>query len=460
VDVRRLRQITIVIPICFLVLLALFSLVVLGPQLGNSFALRITIIFAILLSAVIPFSLWVFHTLERQQRDLAAGSELLDSVQEYAIFRLDARGRIDYWSRGAALVKGYSADEVIGKDISMFYTPEDVAEGVPQEILRTAAAAGRHEAEGWRVRKDGSRFMANVVSTAHRDGAGRVTGFTNVVRDMTERRQAEDSIRALNDELERRVEELNTWSAELETRVAERTREIQRYSKELMTRVLQAQEEERKRIARELHDDTAQSLSTLLINLDLLEGMLPTHEPSVDAGFERLRALGRRTLSDVRAMSHDLRPTILDDFGLVAALNWYADEYAATFGVKVKVDADPTPAALLPAEVQTLLFRIAQEALTNSAKHAHATWARVSLVFPEGSVKLIVQDDGSGFDPAQLERPTRSGGLGLYGIRERASLLNATLSIESAHGEGTTITVVAPLTRARVAEEESARSVE
>jgi signal transduction histidine kinase len=248
----------------------------------------------------------------------------------------------------------------------------------------------------------------------------------------------------LYEEVSASRDRLQVWSEELEEKVAERTREIERYSKELTTRVLQAQEEERKRLARELHDDTAQSLSTLLINMDLLEPFIPEDGQLLRTGLDRLRSLTKRTLDNVRALSHDLRPTILDDFGLVAALRWYVDEYEQTFGVPVEVEVDKPPERLAP-EVELALFRIAQEALTNSGKYAEASSVRLALSFPDSSARLVVEDDGRGFDPEKVIGPTKQGGLGLYGMRERADLLGATLTIHSTPGAGTHVMVDVPL---------------
>jgi two-component system sensor histidine kinase UhpB len=231
----------------------------------------------------------------------------------------------------------------------------------------------------------------------------------------------------------------------LEERVAERTREIQRYSRQLTTRVLRAQEEERKRIARELHDDTAQSLSSLLISMDILEPYLPEDGPILRTGFDRIRTIAKRTLDSTRALSHDLRPTILDDFGLVAALKWFADEYTRTFGVPVEVRAEHVSSDRLPGEIELALFRIAQEALMNSGKYAEATRTGVDLAFPDGMVRLVVTDNGKGFDPTAIAGPTRQGGLGLHGMQERADLIGADIAVDTAPGAGTRVTVTVPL---------------
>lgn len=214
------------------------------------------------------------------------------------------------------------------------------------------------------------------------------------------------------------------------------------HDKELAARVLQAQEEERKRISRELHDETAQTLSVLLTNLDLLERNLHAQNAGLISGFERVGELARRALDETRALSHDLRPTILDDVGLVAALEWLAEEYEHSYGGGVDVEAK---VRTLPKEVEVALFRIAQEALTNCGKHAEARTVSVSLCSDDSYLRLSIEDDGRGFDPQRVSGPTREGRMGLYGMRERAILLGGDLEIEAAPGRGTRINVSIPL---------------
>lgn len=220
--------------------------------------------------------------------------------------------------------------------------------------------------------------------------------------------------------------------------------ERSRHVSELATRVLQAQEEERKRIARELHDETAQSLSMLLTNLDLLEPHIPLDNEPLRSGFTRVGALAKRTLDETRALSHDLRPTILDDAGLVAALQWIAVEHERVYGNFVRIHAETRRAERLPSEVEVALFRIAQEALTNSGKYAHAKRVNVTLSFPGSTARLVVKDNGDGFDPNKISGPTRKGRLGLYGMRERAALLGGTVSVHSSPGKGTEVRVELP----------------
>lgn len=226
-----------------------------------------------------------------------------------------------------------------------------------------------------------------------------------------------------------------------------------RHNKELATRVLQAQEEERKRIARELHDETAQSLSMLLTHLDLLEPYVSQDHVELRAGFDRVAELARRTLDETRALSHDLRPTILDDAGLSAALHWLGEEYEETFGISVHVRNGFQPRDALPPEMEVALFRIAQEALTNSCKHAAASMATISLDMEDRDIHLTIEDDGKGFDPRQVPKPTREGRLGLYGMHERATLLGGSLEILPAPTGGTRVEVTIPLTVSSIQEE-------
>ena len=142
---------------------------------------------------------------------------LVDSVADHAIFMLDPQGRIISWNAGAERIKGYRADEVLGRHFSCLYVPEDVERGKPRHDLEVATSTGRIEDEGWRMRKDGSRFMANAVITALRDASGALRGFGKVTRDLTERKQAEKKIRELKDDLKRRTAQVETINKELET---------------------------------------------------------------------------------------------------------------------------------------------------------------------------------------------------------------------------------------------------
>ena len=214
-------------------------------------------------------------------------------------------------------------------------------------------------------------------------------------------------------------------------------------SKTRAIQILHAQEQERKRIARELHDETSQVLTSLLISLAMLEESLTS-----DVGRARIadtRALAHQTLRAVRNLSIDLRPSALDDLGLLPALRWYIKEYQQ----KCRIDVEFTAVGLkerLPAEMETAIYRIIQESLTNTAKHAHARKVRVTLTEECEAIHARIVDDGCGFDaPAVMRMPWQDRGLGLGGMMERASLLNGSVDIVSRHDAGTEISVRIPL---------------
>lgn len=226
---------------------------------------------------------------------------------------------------------------------------------------------------------------------------------------------------------------------------------IEELSKTRASQILHAQEEERKRIARELHDETSQVLTSLLISLALLEESVTTDEAR--KRISDTRALAHQTLRAVRNLSIDLRPSALDDLGLLPALRWYMKEYQQKCGIEVEF----TPQGLkerLPPELETAIYRIIQESLTNTAKHAHARKVWVTVGDTGGdtgaAIHASIRDDGSGFDArAMLKRPWQDRGLGLAGMMERASLLDGTVAIQSQPGAGTTIDVDIPVAPAR-----------
>ena len=209
------------------------------------------------------------------------------------------------------------------------------------------------------------------------------------------------------------------------------------------SQIIQAQEQERQRIARELHDETSQVLTSLLISLTLLEESVETQEAR-----ERIadtRALAHSTLRAIRNLSIDLRPSALDDLGLLPALRWYVKEYQKKCSIDVEFHATGFKERL-PAEMETALYRIVQECLTNTAKHANANRVTITLKEETDRVYARITDDGEGFDyEALLKTPGQERGLGLAGMHERAVLLDGTLNIHSTSDRGTIIEVSIPL---------------
>jgi signal transduction histidine kinase len=208
--------------------------------------------------------------------------------------------------------------------------------------------------------------------------------------------------------------------------------------------ITRAQEEERKRIARELHDDTAQGLVLLCRRLDALRWDEVTLNPGPAGWFRELRSLAQATLKSVRRFSRDLRPPILDDLGLQPALEALVGELSGRTGLAASIELSGTTRRLEP-EVELALFRIAQEALRNVERHAEASRVTVGVAFWGDRARLAVADNGRGFEVPRLsETFAPAGRLGLLGMQERAELVGGVLSIWSVPGDGTRVTVEVP----------------
>lgn len=220
-------------------------------------------------------------------------------------------------------------------------------------------------------------------------------------------------------------------------RLLQRLEANEREFRRLGRSVWRVQEDERRRLARELHDGIGQNLTALKHRLAQLGDGLP---PQQRTQLETAIALCSETLEDTRELSRLLRPTILDDLGLEPALRWLARSQGEASGLDIGVEIEPLPA--LDGDLQTLLFRVAQEALNNAAKHAGARSVLLRLVARGGQLQLQVADDGRGCDP---DVALRSGGSGLGGMRERLRLYDGRLEIHAAPGEGTRLRAVVPM---------------
>ncbi|MGW8251251.1 MAG: sensor histidine kinase, partial [Anaerolineales bacterium] len=221
---------------------------------------------------------------------------------------------------------------------------------------------------------------------------------------------------------------------------------------ELLRRVVEAQEAERQRIARELHDETGQSLTAIGLGLRSISTTMFQDVEKTAGNLKHIQGLVAQSLDELQRLIADLRPSHLDDLGLVATLRWYAGEVESRTGLKVdfSVEGESRP---LPSEVRTTLFRVAQEALNNTVKHANAHKAKIDLIFSPESVAVSVQDDGSGFNLNRLEGTSRPS-WGLIGMRERASLLGGHLDIDSRRGQGTIIYMEIPYDKSETAGED------
>jgi two-component system sensor histidine kinase UhpB len=277
------------------------------------------------------------------------------------------------------------------------------------EVLRTGVPA--HDLEVVIERPDGSRITVLVNIAPLRNSEGELTGAMNCFQDITERKQA---------------------AKELE--------EANRQLRSLSRRLFHIQEEERRHLARELHDEIGQALTAAKINL---QSVRANGDGATSARLQETSAILDRLLGQVRQISLDLRPSMLDDLGLVPALRALLDQQGRCASIETHFSGENIPEDFDP-EIQTTCFRIAQEAITNTVRHAHATQIDVELRSEKGDLWLSIRDNGIGFDVESAQ--AKSVGLGLIGITERAALVGGRPRIISSRGEGTTIEVLLPLT--------------
>jgi signal transduction histidine kinase len=341
-------------------------------------------------------------------------------------------------------------------------TPEDRASGADREELREARERGRSGDERWHVRKDGSRFYASGVTAPISSPSGAVRGYVKVARDLTDRQEAEASLRRAHDALEDRIRERTTEVAaanrELEAQLRERAR-AESHVRDLLGRIISAQEDERRRISRDLHDHVGQQVVALRLAVERLGDLSTDGTSSAGVGGRELlkKALDAiaRLDRDIDFVTWELRPLVLDDFGLVAAIRRFVDAWSKTVSTHGDFHAHGLDAPRLSPIVETNLYRITQEALNNIHKHAQASVVSVVLERRGDDVTLVIEDDGRGFDVATDGRP-KTQQIGLLGMHERVSFIGGALQVESAPGKGTTIYVRVPFSAAERTNSDSA----
>jgi signal transduction histidine kinase len=245
-------------------------------------------------------------------------------------------------------------------------------------------------------------------------------------------------VAAANQRLEQRVEERTAELARVNDQLRQREDDLAR----LYEKVVAAQEDERKRIARELHDDTSQSLAVLVMAIDSATATLKSGKTP---RLEEARALAVRTIEEVHRMILDLRPSVLDDLGLQSAIRWYAERHLVSRGLSVRCEFEARDRRW-PAAFETAVFRICQEAMSNIARHAEAESVLIQVAESGGMLRIEIEDDGKGFDPGSPGSPDRRH-FGLMGIRERVEILGGTVTIDSAPGQGTRLRFEVPLPR-------------
>jgi PAS domain S-box-containing protein len=289
--------------------------------------------------------------------------------------------------------------------------------------------------------KAGATIVSFEVRARCNDGSYRWTQWTatpapnenifyGIGRDITRRKQAEAALRESEEHYRELFNEAKAMQGKL---------------RDLSSKVLHAQEEERKRISRELHDEVGQALTAISVNLQLLRQKAAKVGKGLDATLDETQTLLEQTMSNVHRFSYELRPAMLDDLGLVIALQWYIRAFAKRTGIKLNFRADSV-VEQLAGEPKTVVYRVVQESLTNVYKYAGATRVQVVIKKMDDNIRLTVRDNGKGFRPDQLELNSKEkSGMGLIGMQERLRLVNGQFSVESEPGTGTAIRATIPL---------------
>jgi len=327
--------------------------------------------------------------------------ELFENASD-AIWVHDLSGTIIAANKADEKLGGFTLQELIGKNVREFLTEESLnkAREVRYKLLAGEEIARHYEQE--LVNKDGNHVIIQL-STSLITKDGQPWAFQHIARDITEEKRIQDNLRFY------------------------------------VRQVSQAQEAERKRIARELHDETAQALIAVSRNLDDLAS------GNSQLTIKDIREQVRKILREVRYFSQQLRPSILDDLGLLPAVRWLASDLTRSYGIAGDVEVVGEQRQL-PSEAELMLFRIVQEALANVRRHSEANKVCVRVEFADQKTKVTVNDNGKGFEmPVRVGDLARIGKLGLTGMQERAKLLGGDLTIDSKPGKGTTVTVKVPL---------------
>jgi PAS domain S-box-containing protein len=348
--------------------------------------------------------------LETTQQDLKVSEERYRSLFENAIDGIwihDLEGNFTSFNRASEKIIGYSREEIFKMNAKDFLSQEslDLAHQIRRKLLKNEPVEQPYEQRVFR--RDGSETYIQLSTSVVRD-KGKPVGFQNIARDISEQKKMNENLHFY------------------------------------LQQATRAQEEERKRISHELHDDTIQSLVALSRQLDALASGEKGLSDEVRQHLEDLWKQTDSILQGVRRLSQDLRPAAIDRLGLLPAIQWLASEVSKYSGVETKVNVIGKEHRL-PEEVAIALFRIIQEALRNVWRHSGATTAEITIEFSDKSTRITVKDNGKGFVLAgKVGDLAKEGKLGLAGMQERAQLVGGTIAVQSETSKGTTITVEAP----------------
>ncbi len=354
-------------------------------------------------------------------------------------YLFDEQGKFLRWNKNFEQVSGYSPAEMTRIHPLDLFRGED--KRTVEERIEEVFIKGKSSAEADFISKSGSRVP--YYFTGNRVTFDQMTCLVGMGVDITERKNMEEALRRAQENLELRVVErtaqLSRVNQELTAEVGERKkaeeklRDSERKLRHLSSELMTAQEKERKRIAGELHDSVASSLGAMKFSIEKALNQKQDEQRAL-AGLKDLISRVQQVMEDTRRIMADLRPSVLDDLGIVPAVRWFCREYEKTYShIRVEKHID-LPEENVTDELKTAIFRISQEAMNNIAKHSRAGLVTLDLQVRDAKIQLTIRDNGQGFDPETFRR-----GLGLSTMRERAEFSGGSFDIESAVGKGTTV---------------------
>ena len=322
---------------------------------------------------------------------------MIDDVEDYAILMIDKNGIIQNWNKGAEKIKGYKAEEIVGKNFRVFYSKEDQENKLPELLLAEARKNGKAIHEGWRIMNGGERFWGSIIISVLHDSNNKLIGYTKITRNLTERKVAME----------------NRFKA-----------------------IIDSQEKERKQISTELHDNVGQ----VLASCKLLLNALP-NEMKDNLLIKKCSDNINNTILEIRNISHRIGQDILVRTGLAHAIKSLADDINQTGFMKVTTTVSIKNEKIMAQDLQLSVFRIVQEQLHNILKHSGAKNAGITVILKNKKLLVSVTDDGIGFQSNKVKK-----GLGLQNIYDRTELFRGKANIISSKGKGTTLIVEIPLT--------------